>query len=369
MNLPLFENYPDLQSGIPYIKLCDLPSPIRQLKNFGRFVNHDRIFIKRDDLSGKLFGGNKVRTLEFLLATAYDQVDNVVVGLPGTSMALATNIYAHQLNIPIKTVLVQQKATVEAQQNLLYFQYLGADLMSVALSDLIEVGSSHPNLDRLLWIFPGARILDSNSPVGMCGYINAAFELKNQIDDGLLPEPDYLYVPMGLMGTSAGLMLGLKAAGLKTLVVCCYIKSEGEFADQDIKYGIDTLFTRVNEFLCQHDVSFPKQKLDSQGIEIRSPSADTTPSHLEESLAWIPRFYDLERIKLDATWTCQTIISMIHDIESGFLEDQVVLYWHTFNSRPYPKAVTEIDYHQLPEEFWHYFEVGQLASVNEPINQ
>ncbi|MGW8143493.1 MAG: pyridoxal-phosphate dependent enzyme [Anaerolineales bacterium] len=369
MNLPLFENYPDLQSGISHINLCDLPTPIRQLKNFGRFVNHDRIFIKRDDLSGKLFGGNKVRTLEFLLATADNQVDNLVVGLPGTSMALATNIYAHHLNIPVKTVLVQQEATVEAQQNLLYFQYLGADLMSVALSDLVEVGSSHPNLTKLLKIFPGARILDSNSPPGMCGYINAAFELKNQIDEGLLPEPDYLYVPMGLMGTSAGLMLGLEAAGLNTQVICCYIQPEGEFALQEIKHGIDTLFTRANEYLNQHDGSFPKQELDSQEIEIRSLSIKTTPAEIEKSLAWIPRFYALEGIKLDATWTAQAIVSLIHDIENGFLDDQVVLYWHTFNSQPYPEAVTETDYHQLPEEFWHYFEAEELAVVNEPVNQ
>lgn len=369
MNLPLFENYPNLQSGIPQIKLCDLPTPIQLLKNFGRIVNHDRIFIKRDDLSGKLFGGNKVRTLDFLLAAAFNEEENLVVGLPGTSMALATNIYAHRLNIPVKTVLVQQEATVEAQQNLLYFQYLGADLMSIALSDLIEVGSDQPNLDRLLKKFPRARILDSNSPLGMCGYINAAFELKNQIDEGLLPEPDYLYVPMGLMGTSAGLMLGLKAAGLNTQVICCYIQPEREFALQDIKHGINTLFTRANEYLSQHDGSFPKQELDSQEIEIRSLSIKTTPAEIEKSLAWIPCFYDLEGIKLDATWTCQAIVSMIHDIENGFLENQVVLYWHTFNSRPYPQAVTGIDYHQLPEEFWHYFEVGELAIVNEPANQ
>ena len=57
------------------------------------------------------------------------------------------------------------------------------------------------------------------SSVGAIGYVNAAFELKDQIDAGEMPEPDLLYVAMGTMGTAAGLMLGLKATGLKTRLV------------------------------------------------------------------------------------------------------------------------------------------------------
>jgi D-cysteine desulfhydrase len=95
--LPFFEQYPLLQSRLPYLRLCDLPTPIRKLEQFERTIHHPEIYIKRDDLSGKLFGGNKVRTLEFLLASANNQYENIVIGLPGTSMALAANIYCHEL--------------------------------------------------------------------------------------------------------------------------------------------------------------------------------------------------------------------------------------------------------------------------------
>ncbi len=51
------------------------------------------------------------------------------------------------------------------------------------------------------------------------GYINAGFELKEQIDAGLLPEPDRIYVPLGSMGTTIGLMLGLKIAGVRSRII------------------------------------------------------------------------------------------------------------------------------------------------------
>lgn len=364
--LPLFEVFPKLRSSLPYIELCDLPTPIQPLKSFGRRVNHERIFIKRDDLSGNLFGGNKVRTLEFLLKIASSNKENIVLGLPGTSMALATNIYAHKLDIPIKTILFNQKATSEAQKNLLYFQYLRADLVS---TPLITDKSGTLNFKSILQDYPDAIIIDPNSPTGMCGHINAAIELKKQVDEGNLPEPDYLYLPMGLMGTATGLIIGLKAVGLDTQVVCCYIQPVDDSGLQAIKERICTLFTQATDYLQQLDHSFPKLELASPDIEIRSPPIKTTSSHREKPLAWIQEFFDLEGIKLDATWTGQAIASLVDDIEHGYLEDQVVLYWHTFNSRPYPKGITDIDYHHLPAEFWHYFEAEELAVINKPVIQ
>ncbi|WP_299983616.1 hypothetical protein [Desulfobacula sp.] len=54
-------------------------------------------------------------------------------------------------------------------------------------------------------IWPGG-----SAPMGTIGYVNAGLELKAQIDEGLLPEPDKIYVPMGTMGTAVGLLILLK---------------------------------------------------------------------------------------------------------------------------------------------------------------
>ena len=65
--IPLFEHYPSLEEKLPYVPLGKLPTPVEQLNQLGEDIGGDHLYIKRDDLSGKLYGGNKVRKLEFLL--------------------------------------------------------------------------------------------------------------------------------------------------------------------------------------------------------------------------------------------------------------------------------------------------------------
>ena len=57
------------------------------------------------------------------------------------------------------------------------------------------------------------------SPRGVLGFVNAAFEIAEQVVAGDLPEPDLVYVPLGSMGTAAGLAIGFAAREMKTKVV------------------------------------------------------------------------------------------------------------------------------------------------------
>ena len=53
----LFNKFPHLQEKISHIALCDLPTPIIKLENFGNRIGCDNVFMKRDDLTGKSMGG------------------------------------------------------------------------------------------------------------------------------------------------------------------------------------------------------------------------------------------------------------------------------------------------------------------------
>src|SRR5439155_6166400 len=57
------------------------------------------------------------------------------------------------------------------------------------------------------------------SPLACLGHVNAALELREQIDAGLLPPPDFIFVPLGSLGTAAGLTVGCALAGLTARVV------------------------------------------------------------------------------------------------------------------------------------------------------
>ena len=53
---------------VPRMHLALTPTPLEEAANLSRALGGPRIFIKRDDLTGIAFGGNKLRNLEFRLA-------------------------------------------------------------------------------------------------------------------------------------------------------------------------------------------------------------------------------------------------------------------------------------------------------------
>src|SRR5260370_28968484 len=64
---------------LPRVDLAHLPTPFEEVSRFAELLGGVRIYINRDDCSGLLFGGNKTRHNEFLLAEALRQGADVVV--------------------------------------------------------------------------------------------------------------------------------------------------------------------------------------------------------------------------------------------------------------------------------------------------
>lgn len=125
--LPLFEKYPAL-SGLPYVRLGLFPTPVQELHGLSESDN--RVFIKRDDLSGLEYGGNKVRKLEFALgeAKANGCTDVITFGCDGSNHALATGIYAGKLGMHSISILRTQHNTRYLRKNLLKSAFYGIEL-------------------------------------------------------------------------------------------------------------------------------------------------------------------------------------------------------------------------------------------------
>ena len=119
--LPLFENYQLLGKKLPYVSLGDFPTPVQKFDQLGKQLGLSDLFIKRDDLTGKVYGGNKVRKLEFILGDALRSGAKEVMtfGAAGSNHALATAIYARQLGIKSISMLVSQPNADYVRCNLL----------------------------------------------------------------------------------------------------------------------------------------------------------------------------------------------------------------------------------------------------------
>jgi D-cysteine desulfhydrase len=70
MTLPLFEKYPVLSRRVPWMPIGNYPTPVQKLDTLGRAIGYENVWIKRDDQSSDIYGGNKVRKLEFAIADA-----------------------------------------------------------------------------------------------------------------------------------------------------------------------------------------------------------------------------------------------------------------------------------------------------------
>ena len=116
-------------AALPRVEIALKQTPLHEAPNLARALGGPRIFIKRDDLTGVAFGGNKLRNLEFRLAHALkDDPDTVIVGLDIQSNSARQTVGACN-KLGLRTILVlegQRPNTI--QGNLLVDYLLGAEV-------------------------------------------------------------------------------------------------------------------------------------------------------------------------------------------------------------------------------------------------
>src|SRR4030042_3998917 len=98
-SIPLFERYPMLRDRLPYVSLGELPTPVQKLDRLGDELGISQLYVKRDDISGKIYGGTKPQKLDFILGNALRSKarEVIAIGGVGSNHALATAIYAPQV--------------------------------------------------------------------------------------------------------------------------------------------------------------------------------------------------------------------------------------------------------------------------------
>src|SRR6266508_898469 len=346
--LPLFETYPLLKEKLSYRSLGEFPTPVEKLERLGQAINAPNLYAKREDLSGKLYGGNKVRALEFLLGDALragcEQV--MAAGFPASCQALAQAIYARQLGIKTLAILFPQVGSEQGRRHLLVYQSIGADVQALGarvLLRLIKYRFRHGH-------FP--KLLEASSPLGMVGYVNSALELKDQIAQGLLPEPDLVYVALATMGTAVGLDLGLKTAGLKSRVVSVHLGNP-----RATPKNMGKLFRETNELLHSYDPSFSKFEVSEIDFDVRYEFKRPKGKLLNEAGAQaMKQVKELSNLQLDEMFTANAFAALIADADKGLLKDKTVLWWNSYNSIDFSDQIAMADYRQLPKAFHRYFE-------------
>lgn len=201
----LFRAWPSLRGRVPWMSLGRFPTAVERLE--GLVPPAVELWIKRDDRSGLLYGGNKVRKLEFILgeARAAGAHRLLTLGAIGSHHVLATAMYGREAGFSVEAVVFPQPLTPHVREQILADAALG--LRFLPTSGYAGVPAAIVRARRgagVAWVPAGG-----SSVSGTLGYVSAGLELGEQIERGELPRPDVVYVALGSNGTAAGLYAGL----------------------------------------------------------------------------------------------------------------------------------------------------------------
>jgi len=351
----IFEAYPGLKGKIPWIPLGNFPTPVQKLHHLGKKIGAASFYIKRDDLSSKIYGGNKVRKLEFLLAEAKQKKADTLItgGGVGSNFSLATTIHGGKLGMRTVIILTDHPISESAKKNMLLDYYHQAKMLKVSprFWRFMVRYQFLINIDPLKGKLPYFIPIGGSNELGSVGFIDAAFELKKQVADGILPEPDYIFITSGSLGSFCGLWLGCQLADLKAKVVGVNVSSANTT-------GAALKINGICRYLRKSDSSFPQLKVSNSELTILEDFRGEGYAYFtKQGMEAISLMHSSEKIKLDGTYTGKTLAGTLDYIKKNGLEDKNHLFWNTYNSVDLSHLIKDIDYHQLPTPFHKYFEL------------
>jgi D-cysteine desulfhydrase len=181
--------------NISKINFALLPTPLEKLT---RLSNKYKInlFMKRDDLTGHCFGGNKERKLEYIFSDAISKKAKTIitVGALQSNHCRMTSVFANKYNLKTELILIKNEKMSQNGGNYFLNKLAGANI-NIVNSDEVkdkinELISLHQKEGNNPYFIEGG----GHNELGTIGYIFAIKELKDQLDKIKLT-PNFIILP------------------------------------------------------------------------------------------------------------------------------------------------------------------------------
>jgi D-cysteine desulfhydrase family pyridoxal phosphate-dependent enzyme len=302
---------------IPRIRFANLPTPVEALPRLSAALGGPHLWVKRDDLTGLAFGGNKARKLEYLLAEAQAVGARTLISVGAAQSNHCRQVAAMARRYGFDCILVLNgDARQQASGNLLLDRLFGAEIVWIERSEretaLQKVFDEAWGAGRRPYLIP----LGGSTWLGSLGFENAFHELMEQP-----VQPDWIIVASSSGGTQAGLALGA---------------ARSRWQGKVLGISIDEPQTELQRVVCEI--------ANQAAIEINDP-VRLKPSEIlvnadylgggygilgKAEIEAIELFAQYEGLLLDPVYTCRAAAGMIDLVRKGiFKKDETVLFWHT----------------------------------------
>lgn len=205
----------------PRLDLALTPTPILKLERLSARFGID-LWVKRDDLTGLLETGNKVRKLEFLVGEALQQGADTLItcGTLQSNCCRAVSAVAARLGLKAILAVKGEKPSMY-DGNLLLDKLLGAEVVYCSDREFERIDQVFARLITEVRAGGGSPYVIPESgatEVGALGYLACANELAEQIRHGA-PAFDTVVITTFSGGSQAGLLMGKQLSGLSAEIV------------------------------------------------------------------------------------------------------------------------------------------------------
>lgn len=309
--------------SLPRERFATLPTPLEFLPRLTAKLGGPRIYMKRDDLTGLAFGGNKTRKLEYLVADAKQKgVTHFITEGGVQSNHVRQAAAAARLGGMQAVLVLNTPDEVPAMQgNFLIDDLLGAQCHTVPtgperkpkMAELAAEISAEGGV-------PYVVVSGGSDAVGSQGYVGMVQEMNTQLTD-LSLSPRCVYVANGSAGTQAGMIVGqMLFGGAYTIKGYCVVPGGAEEITQDTL----TLANQCAAHIGADPVDASRVICDDS--QFGEAYGYPTPAALDA----IKLLADTEAILLDPVYSSKAFAGMLADIKAGLYKNEdAIVFIHT----------------------------------------
>lgn len=330
------KSYVEVKNKLAVMKKVTLgffPTPLHKLERLSKEYGVN-IFIKRDDFTGiSLFGGNKIRKLEYVLGDAISQGCDTVFTYGATqsnhAMQTATAACKCGLNPVLFLVSLVEVNEEDIRSNLLLDTILGAEIHIVPANGQLLGDANKRSFDlakermrelekdghKCYDIPPGGA-----SIIGSCAFIEGFIEMNEQMN-ALSIHPDYIFTATGTGGTMAGLVAGKAALESDISIVGIIVGPKpDDYADQIADLAAKALQHIAVDKTADTSLFTLDRNYFSPGYEMPNEDANNVIKELAGK----------EGIFTDPVYSGKAFSGMMDYIKNGKVPaGSNVVFWHT----------------------------------------
>jgi L-cysteate sulfo-lyase len=302
---------------LPQIRIAHLPTPVEALPRLTVELGGPTMLVKRDDLTGLAFGGNKTRKLEFLLAEAQANGAKTIIttGAVQSNHCRQTSAACARWNFDCILVLSGERPD-HATGNLLLDRLFNAEIVWTSYEERDQMMQSTFEKAWKAGRRPYLIPYGGSNTTGATAYVFALKELLAQ-----QYQPDWIVFASSSGGTQAGLVAGAKLFNFKGKVLGISVDEP----ERELKEKVASLATATTDVLEEKINILPDDILVNDdylgagyGI-MGAPEIDA-----------IRLFARTEGLLLDPVYTGRAAAGMIDLVRQGFFKPtETVLFWHT----------------------------------------